>query len=78
MRNVLEGVSSSAILSPTLSHSRDANDRCNKVVLWRTSFPDTYHTFAGILFIETGIFRRTCSSPKFKSVTPIFKHPIKI
>lgn len=78
IRSVRVGVNSSVMRSPMRSHSNDAIDRRNNVELCRSSLPLTYQIFDGMRFIETGIFLRTCSSFKFKSVTPIFKHPANI
>lgn len=75
IRSVRVGVNSNVMRSPMRSHSSDAIERRKSVELYRNSLPLTYQIFEGIRFIETGIFLRTCSSFKFKSVTPIFKHP---
>lgn len=69
------GNNSTEILSPMRNQSRDARDLPTKLLLNRTSFPVTYQTFAGILFIVEGMFFRTCSSAKLRSVAPIFRHP---
>lgn len=77
-RRLCVDVSSNVIRSPTRNHSNEAIDRFNSTVLYLTSLPLTYHTFDGIRFIDTGKFFRTCSSLKFKSVTPIFKQPARM
>lgn len=76
--SVRAGVSSNVIRSPTRSHSSEATDRCRTVELKRTSLPQTYQTLAGILFTLVGIFFRTFSSAKLRSVTPILRQPTKI